>query len=70
MTKFFCKFKKPFFCPLPQFRGQTFFEKLGCHAQLHIGFQHHAKILRHLIIQFQENSQTNGWREGWTDPIS
>ena len=25
---------------------------------------------QNLIIQFQENGQTDGRREGWTDPIS
>ena len=38
--------------------------KSGCHAQLHKSFYHHAKILRNLMIQFQENAQTDGKTEG------
>ena len=44
----------------PIFCGKFFLKKSGCHAQLHKGFYHHAKILRNLMIQFQENAQTDG----------
>ena len=46
MTKFFNKFKKPCFWPIfGQFLTQKYFSgKSGCHAQLHMGFQYHAKI--------------------------
>ena len=52
MTKFFNKFKKPcfwpFFGPFSQFWGQKkMFGKIClCHAQLHMDFQHHAKIYK------------------------
>ena len=72
MTKFFFKFKKPIFGPFSQFWGQKRFfkKKLGCHAQLDKGFQHPGKIQRNLMITFQENTQTDVRREGWTDHIS
>ena len=35
-----------------------------CHAQLHIGFWHHSKILKKLMSEFQENAQTD---EGQTE---
>ena len=46
MTKFFNKFKKPCFWPIfGQFLTQKYFSgKSACHAQLHMGFQYHAKI--------------------------
>ena len=50
MTKFFNKFKKLSFWPIfgsyPQYWGQKkFFQKIRlCHVQLHMGFQHHAKV--------------------------
>ena len=68
MTKFFFKFKKPIFGPLPQFWGQSFSKKLGCHAQLQKGYQHPGKIQRNLMIKFQ--GKTDVRRQGWTDPIS
>ena len=34
------------------------------------GLYHHAKIQGNLMIQFQENTQTDGRMEGRTDPIS
>ena len=59
------------------FWGKKFFsKKMACDAQLHKVFQHHAKIQRNQLnqseklIQFQENTQTDGRRKGWTDPIS
>ena len=33
-------------------------------------YQSHVKIQRNLMIQFQENAQTDGRMEGRTDPIS
>ena len=52
--------------PFSQFWRQKFFSwKIQiCHAQLHMGFWHHAKILKKLMIQFK-NAQTDertGWR--------
>ena len=76
MTKFFFKFTKPYFWlflgHISQCFGQkSFSKKLGCHAQFHMGFWHHAKIQRNLMIQFQESTQTDIRREGMmTDPIS
>ena len=50
---------------------KSFFQKLQlCQAQLHKGPYHHAKIQGNIMIQFQENTSTNGWTEGRTDPIS
>ena len=55
---------------------KIFSKKMGCDAQLHKVFQHHAKIQRNQLnqseklIQFQENTQTDGRRKGWTEPIS
>ena len=51
--------------------------KSDCHAQLNMGFQHHAKIKKKLTVQFQENAQTDARTDrmteeqtvGWTDPI-
>ena len=62
MTKFFFKFKKPYFWPFlvhfPNFWGKISFSmKSSCYAQLK-GFWHLAKIQRNLMIQFQENIQT------------
>ena len=71
MTKFFFKLKKPFFGSFLKFLGQNVFpKKSGCNAKLHKGFWHHAKTQRNLMIQFQENTQTDVRREGWTNPIS
>ena len=73
MTKFFNIFKKPCFWPIfdpfSQCFGQKkFFQKIRlCHAKLHMGFQHHAKIQKKLIIQFQENGCTDGSTDGRTD---
>ena len=68
MTKFFFKFKKPYFWPFPLFLGQKKFSmKSSCYAQLLKGFWHHAKIQRNLMIQFQENTQTDARRQRWTD---
>ena len=75
MTKFFFKFKKPYFwsflAHFPNFWGKKSFPtKSSCYAQHHNGFWHNAKINRNLIIQLQENTQTDVRRQGWTDPIS
>ena len=75
MTKFFFKFKKPYFWPFlahfSNFWGKkSFSTKLSCYTQLPKGFWHQAKIQRNLMIQFQENIQTDVRRQGWTDPIS
>ena len=68
MTKFFFKFKKPYFWRF--FGKKSFSTKSSCYAQLLKGFWHHAKIQRNLMIQIQENTQTDVRRQGWTDPIS
>lgn len=79
------KFKRPCFDPFlvhfPNFEGKyIFFRKMRlCHAQLDMGFWHHVKITKKLMIQqFQENGRTDGRTdgktdgrtEGQTDPIS
>ena len=70
MTNFSLNSKIPIFGPFPQFLGQNVFQKKsGCHAQLHQGFWHHAKIQRNLMILFPEYTQTDA-RTGWPDPIS
>ena len=68
MTKFFFKLKKKLFLDhFPIFLGKTSLPKnWGCHAQLHKGFQHPGKIQINLII-FQENTQTDVRRKGWTE---
>ena len=55
----------------PNFGGKkSFSTNSGCHAQLHKGFWHHAKIQGNLMIHFYGNTQTDVRMEGWTDPIS
>ena len=72
MIKFSNKFKKPCFLPIlgpfSQFWGQKKFSwKIRfCHAQLYMGFQHYAKIQKKLMIQFKENTRTDGKKEGRT----
>ena len=70
MTKFFFKLKKPYFWLLfSQFFGKVFTKKISLyHTYLHKDYKHHAKILQNLMIQFQENTRTDGRMEGWTDP--
>ena len=72
MTKFFFKFKKPIFGPSPQFLGQQkFFKKNQVVKHNFIRFSSTlGKIQRNLMIKFQENTQTDIRREGWTDTIS
>ena len=75
MTKFFFIFKKPYFWPFlahfPNSWGKKGFSmKSSCYAQLLKGFWHYAKIQRNLMIQFQENTQADVRRQGWTDSIS
>ena len=71
-TKFSNKFKKPCFWSIlglfSQFLGQKHFSwKIRlCHAQLHMGFQNHAKIQKKLMTQFKENARTDGRTEGQT----
>ena len=73
MPKFFNNFKKPCSWPIfgPCFRfpwHKKFFWKIKiCHAQLHMVFQHHAKIQKKTIIRFQENAQTDGRSDGSTE---
>ena len=71
MTNFFL-ISKTYFWPISPILGakKDFQKKSGCHAQLHKRFQHSGKIQRNLMIKFQENTQTDVRREGWTDPIS
>ena len=67
MAKFFFQFKKPF----PIFGAKKCFSmKRKCYAQLLKGFWHDVKIQRNLMIQFQENTQTDVRRQRWTDHIS
>ena len=55
----------PIFGPFSQFWGKKLFSgKYDCHAQLHMGFQHHAKIKNKLIIQ---SSQANARKDGRMD---
>ena len=73
MTKFFFKFKKTYFRFISSLfvAKNVFPKKSGCHAaQLHKSFWHHGKILRNLMIKFQENTLTDVRREGWADTIS
>ena len=78
MTKFSNKFKKPCFWsilgPFSQFLGQ---KKVSwkirlCHAQLHMGFQQHARIQKKLVIQLKRkhpDGRAEGQAKGQTDPI-
>ena len=65
MAEFFLKFKKPFFWQFLTY-FPNFSMKSSCYAQLLKGFWHHAKILRNLMIQFQENTQMSGSKDGQT----
>ena len=69
MTNFSNKLKKPCFSPFfPIFFGKKICQKIRlCHAQLHMGFQHHAKFQKKLIIQSQEKVWAEGRTEGQTD---
>ena len=73
MIEFFNKFKKPCFGPIfsifSQFWGakQIFRKIWRCNPKLPMGFQHHAKIQKKLMIQFQGNAQIGGQREGWKE---
>ena len=69
MTKFFFQFKKPIFGSFLQFLGQTFFKNIRLSCTLYKGFQHPGKIKRNLLIKFQDNTQTDVRKEGWTKPI-
>ena len=54
-----------FLVHFPILRQNNFFQKVWlCHAQLQMGFWHHAKIQNKLMIQFQE---TPGQTEGQTE---
>ena len=72
MAKFFFKFKKTYFWPIsPIFGAKIFFSmKSSYYAQLLKGFWHLAKIQQNLMIQFQENTQTDLRRQGWTNTFS
>ena len=75
MTRFFFKFKKTYFWhfwPISSIFGakKVFSTKSSCYAQFHKGFSHTAKIKRNLMIQFQENTQTDARKQEWTDTIS
>ena len=49
----------PIFVQFPSFLGQFFLSRISnCHAQLHMGFLHHAKILKKLLSQFNDNACT------------
>ena len=72
MTKFFNKIQKTLFsahfCGIfPIFKAKTIFpENPALSAKLHMGFQHHAKIQKKLMIQFQENAWTDRQKDGQT----
>ena len=76
MNKFSNKFKKPCFWPIFGPFSQFWEQKKiwHCDAQLHMGFQHHTKIQKKLMVQFQKNAQIEGPKgrrmEGWTSAIS
>ena len=69
MTKFFFKFKKPYFWPFlanfPILGAKKFFHEI--YAQLLKGFWQYAKIQRNLMIQIPENTQTDVRRQRWTE---
>ena len=63
MTQFSNKLKKTLFLAhFDHFWGNKKLSwKIGlCHAQLHLGFQHQAKIQKKLMTQLQENVRTDG----------
>ena len=74
MTKFFFKFKNPIFghfWPIsPIFGAKKVFPQNRVVMQFPKGFWHHAKIQKNLMIKFQEKTQRDVRRQGWTDPIS
>ena len=70
MCKFPNKFRKPCFWPIlgpfSQFLRQKIFSwKIWlCYAQLHMGFQNHAKIQKKLMYNSKKTPrQTEGWTE-------
>ena len=73
MTKFSKKLKKNLFLAhfgpiFPIFLGKRFSRKIWLRqAQLHMGSQHHDKFQKKLMMQFQENSWTDGRTEGQKD---
>ena len=72
MFKFLFKLKKPLF--LTHFHNlgvkSVFQKNMAVIKKLQMNFQHHAKIQRNLMIQFRENTWTDGRTEGQTDLIS
>ena len=71
----FLKFKKPYFGPFlahfPYFLGKERFSmKSSYYAKPLKGFSHHVKIQKNLMMQFQENTQTDVRRQERTDPTS
>ena len=73
MNKYSNKLKNPFVYLIlrsfSQFLGQKKFSlKIWlCHAQLHMGFKHHAKIYKKLMIQFKGKVPTDRTTDGRTD---
>ena len=64
MTKFFFKFKKPYFwsflAHFPNFRGKKSFSmKSSCYARLLKGFWHHAKIQGKLMTGLTSKTAVN-----------
>ena len=50
----------PIFGQFPSFFGQFFLSRISnCHAQLHMSFLHHEKILKKLLSQFKDNACTD-----------
>ena len=70
MTKFSNKLKKHVFVPfwtlfLNFGTKKIFSEKIQlCHTELYMNFLNHAKFQKKFMIQFQENTWTEGWMEG------
>ena len=80
MTKFFNKFKTPYFCsifdsfPPPIFwarKKKIFPENRALSRKTLFGFLITCQNLEKLMIQFEENVWIDGWTDGGrTDPIS
>ena len=67
MTKFFNKFKNPVFGPFSQFLGQNFPPTKSGSVTTSYRFLAPCQNFKKLIIQFQENVQTDRRTEGRKD---
>ena len=71
MTKFFFKFKKPYFLGhFLNFRGKVIPKSGSVMHNLEWVSTTMTKFRKKLMIQFQEKSQTDNRTEGWREPIS